>query len=98
MSCAKKKVECVIVAPRGESFVGENSCNNPQEVCPRLPGEGYEKCKSICDQPDHAETAALKLAGGKVEGGVAYIYGIDHLCKDCQQTLVQAGIKTFVIK
>jgi len=29
---------------------------------------------------------------------VAYIYGIDHLCKDCQQTLVQAGIKTFVIK
>ncbi len=55
MSCAKKRVQCVLIAEDGEVFVGENWCNNPQQTCPREPGEGYDKCTHICKQNAHAE-------------------------------------------
>lgn len=92
MSCAKKKVTCVIFSRKGQSFTGTNDCNNPQSSCPREPGEGYDKCKSICEQEGHAEIMALKAAGDHARGGVAHLYGIEHYCSACQKALFGAGI------
>ena len=92
MSCAKKRVQCVLIAKDGEVFIGENWCNEPQSECPRLPGEGYEKCKSICRQHSHAEVEAIELAGRKTRGAVAYLINHHHYCRDCQIALFDAGV------
>ena len=60
--CAKRRVSCTIIDRGGRVFTGENDCANPQAVCPRAPGEGYEKCRSICQQAGHAEIMALEAA------------------------------------
>jgi len=92
MSCAKKRVTCIIVDGKGNPYIGHNDCRKPQEKCPREPGEGYEKCKSICDQEDHAEIMALKAAGSAANGAVAHLYGITHYCDACQKALFSAGV------
>lgn len=89
--CAKRVVTCVILSYDNIEFVGTNYCENPQEVCPREPGEGYEKCKSICKQVGHAEEVALKEAGKNAKYGIAYI-DHEHYCRDCQHKLFDAGV------
>jgi deoxycytidylate deaminase len=95
--CAKRQVVCVIVAMNGERFRGENDCANPQPVCPRLPGEGYEKCKSICQQAGHAEIEALKAAGDLLCKTDALLYGHYWICEPCGKALREAGVKTVTI-
>lgn len=98
MTCAKTVVTCTIITRDGERFVGRNDCDNPQRVCPREPGEGYAKCVSICQQPGHAETMALREAGEKARGGHAYVEGIGYACKDCQLELFgEAGVAALTI-
>jgi deoxycytidylate deaminase len=95
MTCAKLHVECTI--QKGDVMVyGSNYCRNPQDVCPREKGEGYEKCKTICDQVGHAEEVALRLAieAGIEKGGHATLYGHTYLCRSCQEQLFDAGIAT----
>lgn len=91
--CAKRRVRCAIQADDGRIFEGENDCANPQSVCPRLPGEGYEKCKSICDQAGHAEVEAVRAAGEAARGGVAVLTGHYWMCEPCGRALREAGIK-----
>ena len=86
--CAKTTVTCVIMTASGERFVGSNACANPQPVCPREPGEGYEKCVSICQQSGHAE----REAGDKAAGAHAFFHGNTYACKDCQEALYDAGV------
>lgn len=96
MTCAKKQVACVIVTMDGARFTGANACDAPQEACPRAPGEGYEKCKSVCRQRGHAEEMAMwnaREAGAALEGARIYLTGIDHYCKLCQQMLFRAGVR-----
>lgn len=95
--CAKLVVRCTLITPDGRRFVGENSCANPQPVCPRLPGEGYDKCKTVCQQAGHAEIVALQHAGAAAAGAHAYIEGHTHVCRDCQETLVAAGVHAFTV-
>jgi deoxycytidylate deaminase len=69
-------------------FPGWNGCRKPQKVCPRLPGEGYEKCHSICKQPWHAEECsiyyALKVGVDPTGGHMA----INHEpCQQCQEIM-----------
>jgi deoxycytidylate deaminase len=90
--CAKRAVECVITATDGQTFVGRNDCENPQPVCPRLPGEGYEKCKSICNQAGHAEREAVKAAGEHARGGSALLTGHYWMCEPCGAALRDAGV------
>jgi deoxycytidylate deaminase len=97
--CAKRQVSCVIKSHDGLYAYGENDCANPQEKCPRLPGEGYEKCKTICQQAGHAEIVALnnaKARGMDLQRGFAYatIYGHHWICNECGQALRDAGIDT----
>lgn len=94
MTCAKKIVKCTIITENGLIFSGDNSCVNPQTTCPRLPDEGYEKCKSICLQNGHAEEMALLAAGeNNLYGATAYMSGTTHFCESCQKQLFDAGVK-----
>jgi len=90
--CAKATVTCTLVTPEGEHIVGTNYCHNAQSACPRLPGEGYEKCRSICDQAGHAEVVAIALAGDKANGSRAYLQGHTYACQACQEALFAAGV------
>lgn len=111
--CAKQVVNCAIIAPSlfDNSMVvlaeGTNACKNPQDVCPRAPGEDYTKCKTVCDQQGHAELQALaefnqvsdayigRILKRYVErGGVrAVITGHTYACRECQEALYAAGVK-----
>lgn len=100
MTCAKKVVKCYIVVATIKDgyhkFEGTNECRKPVKQCPRAPGEGYEKCKSICDQQGHAEEIALQKAlksGLDLSKATVYIQGIDNVCKDCQLKMYAAGIR-----
>lgn len=95
--CAKLVVRCTIVTRHGAHHVGENDCVRPQRICPRLPGEGYDKCKSICQQQGHAEEVALRSAGAAATGARAYIEGHTHVCRNCQEVLTAAGVDSFTI-
>ena len=95
--CAKRTVICTIVTPTGEKIVGENLCNNPQEVCPRTDNEGYEKCRVICNQAGHAEIVAIFNAGEKAKGSRAYIEGHSYACRECQKALFAAGVLSLTI-
>ena len=101
--CAKRRVICRIVTEslgpglRGETFIGENDCANPQSVCPRLPGEGYEKCRSICQQAGHAEIEAVRAAGEAARGATAYLSGHYWICEPCGAALRDAGVRSVQI-
>lgn len=93
MTCAKKQVFAYLHARDGRVFVGTNDCRNPQPACPRAPGEGYEKCRTICDQTGHAETNVLRAAGDAARDSTVLLVGHDHYCRACQGALFDAGVK-----
>lgn len=94
MTCAKATVVCVLVTQDGEEITGTNWCANPQQTCPRLPGEGYEKCKTICGQQGHAEVDAVRKAGDRAKGARAFLQGHTYACMDCQHALFGAGVRS----
>lgn len=97
--CAKRRVKCVIYVRGMAPISGENDCANPQTTCPRLPGEDYTKCKTICQQAGHAELVALTKAqdwvgraGGSVKEAKAVVMGHYWMCEPCGRALRDAGI------
>lgn len=101
-NCAKQVVKASLVAADGSVFYGENSCVNPQKTCPRdlkgfNSGEGYELCKEICKQTNHAEVNAIKAAGVKAKGSVIYLDGHSYACENCKSTAKKAGVKEILI-
>ena len=101
--CAKLTTLAVIETTDGELFWGYNKCNNPQNTCPRdlnncKTGEGYEMCKAICQQINHAEVNACLSAGKKANGGTLTLYGHYYCCDNCKKTIKDYGIKTIIIK
>ena len=95
MTCAKRQVTCTITDVNVNSVIGRNDCDNPQPVCPREPGEGYEKCQTICQQPGHAEVMAVRKAeelGMNLKGAKAVLSGIQWICNHCRQVTEHAGI------
>jgi deoxycytidylate deaminase len=92
MTCAKKVVRAVIITDDFEVFEGFNDCLNPQERCPRVGNEGYEKCHSICKQTAHAEINAINAAGHKAKGARIYV-NHKRICDQCKEAIERAGIK-----
>lgn len=93
--CAKQQVFCTLVHPDGRRWVGTNHCRTPQHVCPRadMPsGQGYELCKSVCNQKGHAEIVALRMAGANARGCIAYVEGHTYACESCRKALEDAGV------
>ena len=90
--CAKATVRCTLVTADGQHIVGENWCDNPQRVCPRLPGEDYAKCRTVCRQQGHAEQVAVRLAGRLAVGAHAYLTGHTYACQSCQESMFGAGV------
>lgn len=90
--CAKVTVKCKITN-NGKTFYGENWCRNPQDVCPRKPGEGYDKCHNICKTLGHAEMVALAAAGPDAEGAIVEIEKHRDICGPCYHKLKLAGVK-----
>jgi deoxycytidylate deaminase len=92
--CAKRRVVCTI-HDGTFSATGENDCANPQATCPRLPGEGYEKCKTVCQQDGHAEMMALAAAKHmdlKGKFSWARITGHHWICNACGEAMRDAGV------
>ena len=95
MTCAKVFVVAVLELPDGTAWHGTNNVINPQIECPREPGEGYEKCKTICQQPFHAEVDAITSAaahGHQVQGGTMKVYH-KRVCEQCQDAMQRFGVK-----
>ena len=100
--CAKRHVSTRLVTFAGRIYHGTNECENPQAVCPRLPGEGYDKCKSICRQGAHAEIVALEAAiaaeGPYVAlGAEAVVEGHYYCCEHCSRQLANAGVRRITV-
>ncbi len=99
--CADKQLTCIIQTKDGRHVIGRNDCRNPQPVCPRLAGEGYEKCRTICGQDGHAEIMAIREArrvGLDLKGARAYLIGIDWICQHCRAEAAAAGIERIYIR
>lgn len=99
--CAKQVVRATVKTAQGRYFVSSNYVEHaPNGGCPRSgmrTGEGYELCREVCGQRDHAEINALRLAGAKAKGGRLFIEGHTYACEPCRQAAVEAGIIEIVI-
>jgi len=103
MTCAKAQVRCTIITTQGVRYVGTNACAHPQQVCPRLPGEGYAKCTDVCGQFGHAEIIALAMARHGSRAGMHHLLGatayVEHkrVCGTCRIALEKVGIYNIVL-
>lgn len=98
--CAKQTVTAMIVAQNGTHFVATNHCLSPQPTCARagMPtGVGYELCKSVCQQPAHAEINVIRFAGKHARGGTLYLSGHTYVCDECQAVAREAGVVSIVV-
>lgn len=95
MTCAKVVVTATLLTLDGEEFVGSNDCDNPQTTCPRLPGEGYDKCVEVCRQKGHAEIRAIDacIAAGSSPAGGSMRIRHTHVCKSCASEMEAQGIR-----
>lgn len=91
MTCAKAIVVALLEGQSGRWYVGSNACRSPQPVCPREPGEGYEKCRTICDQVGHAEIVAIDLAGEDARNGNMLV-GYHYVCDLCSAKMKELNI------
>ena len=96
MACAKAKVTALLIGRSGKWYDGENSCDAPQAVCPRLPGEGYEKCQSVCQQRSHAEVEAIAAAGSDACGGIMLV-NYHYCCDACTRACDAAGVQLILL-
>lgn len=98
--CVKQTVKATIVTQGGEVFVGTNHCLNAQLTCPRadMPtGVGYELCRSVCQQPAHAEVNAIAEAGQHARGATLFLEGHTYACAPCLSACEEAGIASVII-
>jgi deoxycytidylate deaminase len=81
--------------------IGTNEIHNNQITeCPRKgmkSGEGYDLCKTACQQGHHAEVDACLKAGEEAEGATLYLIGHTYCCDSCKQVMEDHGIKRVVI-
>lgn len=97
--CDKRVVRAWIPVAQ-EIWEATNYRTAHEGACPREPGEGYEKCDSICGQSGHAEENLIRHLREAIEAdtiGPDDISGtmfIDHFyaCDDCRAAAAALGI------
>lgn len=104
MTCAKVHVEATLVTVTGERYTGTNAVSNPQTSCPRVGAayahEDYRLCQSVCQQPHHAEVAALSAAikaGARIQGSTMYV-NHNRVCSNCARALNEAGVSSVICR
>lgn len=97
MTCAKASFAAWLLGNDGRVYVGWNHALYPQSVCPRAPGEGYEKCHSVCATTGHAEANAIKKAGDAAWGGFL-IVDYHYICDDCMSKIEEKGITAMTVE
>lgn len=105
--CYDKTIVAVLHTPHG-IFVGTNGIKKqpPQHMCPRKGqniNQGYDKCIEQCQQPSHAELAALmkykaRLYEPDFENSWMEVYGAKEVCYHCKTTLDLVGIRRITLK
>ena len=98
--CTKQTTIAFIVKNNQVISFGTNFIQNYQAECPRsgLPtGVGYDLCKSVCDQPAHAEANACYEAGENAKDGILYLIGHYYICDNCKKIMKRFGIKKYII-
>lgn len=100
MTCAKVVVRAELRTVCGQVFHGENWCLQPQQVCPRDPGEGYAKCDDVCQQSAHAEINAITKAldAGVNVRGANLIVNYHYICPDCQDFIDSYAINAVAVQ
>ena len=81
--------------------MGSNEIHADIGECPRKgmkTGEGYDLCKSVCNQRYHAEVDACHKAGpSKTKGATLYLIGHTYCCDYCKNVMNDYGIKNVII-
>lgn len=105
--CYDKTIVAVLHTPHG-IFVGTNGIKKqpPQHMCPRKGqsiNQGYDKCVEQCQQPSHAELAALLkyktlVSEPDFENSWMEVYGAKEICYHCKTTLELVGIQRIILK
>lgn len=105
--CYDKTIVAVLHTPHG-IFVGTNGIKKQPSahICPRKGqsiNQGYDKCVEQCQQPSHAELAALMKYKARVyepdfENSWMEIYGAKEVCYHCKTTLELVGIQRIILK
>lgn len=99
-ACLKEQVTATLVALDGRRYVGTNRLGRVVHFCPRagMPSfSNYEACKSVCQQPSHAEVSAIHLAGDAADGSTIYLQGHRAPCPDCVAAANAAGVLQIVV-
>jgi len=97
--CVKQET-IAIIENNSQYWIGSNWCNDAQKECPRTgmkTGVGYELCKTICGQQNHAEVDACIKAGENAKGGTLYLLGHTYCCDHCKEVMSEYGIVDIVI-
>lgn len=105
--CYDKTIIAALHTPHG-IFLGTNGIKKKpaQHICPRKGqsiNRGYDKCVEQCQQPSHAELAALLKYKARVrepdfENSWMELYGAKEVCYHCKTTLELVGIQRIIIK
>lgn len=105
--CYDKTIIAALHTPHG-IFLGTNGIKKKpsQHICPRKGqsiNQGYEKCVEQCQQPSHAELAALLKYKARVyepdfENSWMEVYGAKEVCYHCKTTLELVGIQRIILK
>lgn len=105
--CYDKTIIAALHTPHG-IFLGTNGIKKQpaQHICPRKGqsiNQGYDKCVEKCQQPSHAELAALLKYKARVyepdfENSWMEVYGAKEVCYHCKTTLELVGIQRIILK
>lgn len=105
--CYDKTIIAALHTPHGV-FLGTNGIKKQpaQHICPRKGqsiNQGYDKCVEQCQQPSHAELAALRKYKARVhepdfENSWMEVYGAKEVCYHCKTTLELVGIQRIILK
>lgn len=105
--CCDKTIIASLHTPHG-IFLGTNGVKKQpsHHICPRKGqsiNQGYGKCVEQCQQPSHAELAALlkykeMAAEPDFENSYMVVYGAKEVCYHCKKTLELVGIQSVIIK
>lgn len=105
--CYDKTIIAALHTPHG-IFLGTNGIKKQpsQHKCPRKGdgiNQGYDKCVKQCQQPAHAELAALQkykalVAEPDFENSQMVVYGAKEVCYHCKTALELVGMQRIILK